>query len=200
MILQGFDFGVKAGLNVFHISGFTFSSKDSRVLKGEDFYKITPDYSMGIYTSLEFSSSLSFQSEILYSSKTVFLQFSEDTHASYKFKNLEVPIFLKYTYKRNGSLTSPFLYGGIYYSAILDSDSEIMNKGVSLNSVAELNFIDDAGIVLGIGVDIKLKKSKLIFDLRYTFNSKNLISKTSIKNTEMICFMLGIDVSGLWRN
>jgi len=199
-VLKGFDFGIKAGFNVFHISGFTFFSKDSGVLKGESFFKMTPDYSLGIYTSFELSNSLSFQSEILFSSKTLFFEFAEDTTASYKFQNLEVPILLKYTYNPRGSSLFPFIYGGIYYSAILDSGSEIINKGVPVIALDELRIIDNAGIVMGIGVDIKLKKSKLIMDLRYTFNSKDLISKTSTRNTKVIYLMMGFDVSGLWRD
>ena len=118
--LSGIKYGVKGGFNIAHFSNLTFLSKDMTTLNGNDFYIMNPDYSLGLFTSFEFSNYLSFQTELLYSSKSVKFQFSDDTSVKFNLKYIEVPFFLKYSFKMNNSLF-PYLYGGLYYSAVLDS-------------------------------------------------------------------------------
>jgi hypothetical protein len=149
-------FGIKGGINFSNL--YTENVDDTNVLMG---------FNLGVFAKLPITNSMAIQAELYYTTKGAEVIYNStfvSGTSRFKLNYIEVPILLVINVTENFNI-----HAGPYAAYLVSAKTTNESDGGTFDFENDLNTDDyntfDAGIAVGIGVDVK----SLSFGLRYNY-------------------------------
>ncbi len=183
--------GFKFGLNMANVSGSDADilvDEISSLSGGNASKSQLVGFAFGGFMTYNFSPTVAFQPEFLYSMKGFTLSL-EGVDVDFKIDYFEVPLLFKFTF--GSSTTKPCLFAGPAVGVLVSA--KLKAAGLSVDA-KELWKSTDLGIVFGGGIDFPMGSGVMTLDGRYTMGMSKIPDSGPVsidmKNTN-ISFMLG---------
>jgi hypothetical protein len=157
--------GPKAGLNLSTLAG-----------KDADNATVTPRFVGGLFLSVKPSRRFGLQAEVNYSQKGAKVRTGILTTTQLQLAYLEVPVLARFVFAgRAASRALPYLSTGPSFNVLLNARNAALSEPVVTQQYQRFDF----GWSAGGGLEIDLKNTWWIIDLRYTHGLLNLTNQAN---------------------